>query len=104
MANGLGLVIPTFQVMIPVEVLRGLWYALTTIPLLAIMKLPRWRTGLEIGLILAVFGAIIPQITNSSWPLPFKSTSHMRDIDGSDIASASREIMENVLDVGEVGK
>ena len=66
---GLGLVIPSFEVWIPVEIGRGLIYALTMVPLLAVLRMPRWRLGLWMGLILAIVGAVVPQLINASWPL-----------------------------------
>lgn len=69
---GLGLVIPSFEVWLPVEVGRGLIYALTTVPLLAVLRMTRWRIGLWVGLILAVVGAVVPQLVNASWPLPLR--------------------------------
>lgn len=69
---GLGLVIPSFEVMIPAEIGRGLVYALTMVPLLAVLKMPKWRLGLWMGLILAVVAAVVPQVVNVGWPLPLR--------------------------------
>ncbi len=69
---GLGLVIPGFEVMIPVAIGRGLWYALTVVPLLAMLPMPKWSLGLWMGLILAIVGAVVPQVTNVAWPLPLR--------------------------------
>jgi len=69
---GLGLVIPSFEVWLPVEILRGLIYAITMIPILAVFRMPKWRLGLWMGLILAVVGAVVPQLINASWPLPLR--------------------------------
>jgi hypothetical protein len=32
----------------------------------------RWGIGLWVGLILAVVGAVVPQLVNASWPLPLR--------------------------------
>lgn len=69
---GLGLVIPSFEVWLPVEIGRGLIYALTMVPLLSVLRMPRWRLGLWMGLILAIVGAVVPQLVNASWPLPLR--------------------------------
>ncbi len=69
---GLGLVIPSFEVWLPVEIGRGLIYALTMVPLLAVLRMSRWRLGLWMGLILAIVGAVVPQLVNASWPLPLR--------------------------------
>lgn len=69
---GLKLVIPSLEVMFPVELLRGLIYALTVVPLLATIRMPRWRMGLWMGLILAIVGAVVPQLVNVAWPLPLR--------------------------------
>lgn len=72
---GLNLVVPewlSFEIMFSVEVVRGLIYALTVVPLLAVIRLPKWRLGLWIGLILAIVGAIAPQLVNVAWPLPLR--------------------------------
>jgi len=69
---GLSLVIPSFEIMLPVEFARGLIYALTVVPLLAVIRMPKWRLGLWMGLILAVVGAAVPQLVNVAWPLPLR--------------------------------
>ena len=69
---GLGLVIPSLGVVIPVAIGRGLWYALTVVPLLAVLRMPKWRLGLWMGLVLAVVGAVVPQVINVAWPLPLR--------------------------------
>jgi hypothetical protein len=65
---GLGLVIPSPDIVVPVEVGRGLIYALTFVPMLALIKMPRWKLGLFLGTILAVIGAVVPQLVNVAWP------------------------------------
>ncbi len=69
---GLRLVIPSLEVVIPVAIGRGLWYALTVVPLLAVLRMPKWRLGLWMGLILAIVGAVVPQVINVAWPLPLR--------------------------------
>ncbi len=69
---GLSLVIPGLEVIILVAIGRGLWYAMTMIPLLSVLLMPKWRLGLWMGLILAFSGAVLPQVTNAAWPLPLR--------------------------------
>lgn len=73
---GLNLVIPSFEfflgIFLAVEIGRGLIYALTMVPLLAVLRMSRWRLGLWMGLILAIVGAVVPQMVNASWPLPLR--------------------------------
>jgi hypothetical protein len=69
---GLGLVTPSFDVMVPVEIARGLVCALTMVPLLAVLQMQKWRLGLWMGLILAVVAAVVPQVVNVGWPLPLR--------------------------------
>jgi len=69
---GLNLVIPSFEIMLPVELVRGLIYALTVVPLLAVIRMPKWRVGLWTSLILAIVGAAVPQLVNVAWPLPLR--------------------------------
>jgi len=69
---GLGLVIPPFEVILPVAIGRGLVYALTMIPLLAALQMPKWRLGLWMGLMLAIVAAVVPQVINVMWPLPLR--------------------------------
>jgi hypothetical protein len=70
---GLNLVIPSFEVWLPIEIIRGLIYALTMVPLLAVLRMSRWKLGLWMGLILAIVGAVVPQLVNASWPLPLRT-------------------------------
>ncbi|MEM2990624.1 MAG: hypothetical protein QXQ02_05510, partial [Halobacteria archaeon] len=58
---GLGLVIPSPEIVVPVELGRGLLYAATFVPLLTLVRLPRWRLALLLGVVLAIFGAVVPQ-------------------------------------------
>jgi len=71
---GLGLVIPNVlsPVFISIEIGRGLVYALIAVPLLAMLRMPKWRLGLWMGLILAVVGGVVPMMIQTTWPLPLR--------------------------------
>lgn len=69
---GLGLVIPSPEIVVPVELGRGLLYAATFVPLLALVRLPRWRLALLLGVVLAIFGAVVPQLVNVGWPVELR--------------------------------
>ncbi len=69
---GLGLVIPSPEIVVPVELGRGLLYAATFVPLLTLVRLPRWRLALLLGVVLAIFGAVVPQLVNVGWPVELR--------------------------------
>ena len=69
---GLGLVLPSIEIWIPVEIGRGLVYALSVVPLLAVLRMTKWRISLWMGLMLAIIGGIMPQMVNVAWPLPLR--------------------------------
>ncbi|MCW3991964.1 MAG: hypothetical protein NWE79_04600 [Candidatus Bathyarchaeota archaeon] len=71
---GLGLVIPNVlsPVFISIEIGRGLAYALIAVPLLAVLRMPKWRLGLWMGLILAIVGGVVLMLLQWAWPLPLR--------------------------------
>jgi hypothetical protein len=71
---GLGLVIPDVLSpdFISIEIGRGLVYALTAIPLFAVLRMPKWRLGLWMGSILAIVGGVLLMLLQWAWPLPLR--------------------------------
>lgn len=63
----LGLKIPSFSVMIPVELIRGIIFGLVLLPLLASMRFGRLNTFISISMMLFIPGALLPLIQS---PLP----------------------------------
>ncbi len=66
---GLNLVVPGFGVILPLEIGRGLLYALTVFPLIAALRGGVWSKAFRIGLIIAVLGSWGPALQASNWPL-----------------------------------
>lgn len=74
----LGLKIPPFTVMIPLEFLRGFLYVLVLIPLVASLKWAKWSFFVAISMMLFIPGALIPLIQS---PLPAQIIPfHMSEI------------------------
>lgn len=71
-AMGLPLVIPPFSVMIPLEIARGLVFALALFPLIALLRGPRWRTAFWIGLTIAALGGWAPMLSGSFLPMTLR--------------------------------
>jgi hypothetical protein len=71
---GLSLVIPDVlsPAFISIEIGRGLVYALTAIPLFAVLRMPKWRLGLWMGAILAIVGGVLLMLLQLAWPLPLR--------------------------------
>ena len=63
----LGLKIPSFSVMIPVEIARGIIYGLVLLPLIASMRFGKLSTFLCVSMMLFIPGALLPLIQA---PLP----------------------------------
>jgi len=66
---GLNLVTPGLGVFLPLEIGRGLLYALTVFPLIAILRDGVWSRAFWIGLTIAVPGSWVPMLQASAWPL-----------------------------------
>jgi hypothetical protein len=67
-ALGLGLVIPGFDVMLPLEVLRGVGFVLAALPLVMLLRGPRWVVAGWIGLAIAVVGGWAPMLVADFMP------------------------------------
>ncbi len=67
-ALDLPLVIPSFSVMIPVEVVRGLLFAASLFPLIALLRGSRWRMAFWLGLTIAALGGWAPLLAGSFLP------------------------------------
>lgn len=80
---GLGLVIPGFEVILPLEAGRGLLYVLTLFPLVALLPGSRRSLAFWLGLTLAVLGAVWPMLQTSWFPLT------MRVVHGLEISADS---------------
>jgi len=66
---GLNLVVPGFGVILPLEIGRGVLYALTLFPLIAVLRGGVWSRAFWIGLTIAVLGSWGPSLQASNWPL-----------------------------------
>jgi len=69
---GAGVRLPAFEVIVPLEVVRGLLYVLTLLPLVALLRGPRWRLALWLAAIIAALNAWEPLLTNTLWPLTMR--------------------------------
>jgi len=68
----MGLMIPSFDVMIPVELVRGLLYVLALLPIIAGIRIKRRYLYVGIASLLYIPGAFIPLLTNLSWPVQLR--------------------------------
>jgi hypothetical protein len=59
---GLNLTVPGIGVILPLEISRGLLYALTLFPLIAVLRGDHWSRALWVGLTIAVLGSWVPMI------------------------------------------
>lgn len=69
---GLNLVVPGFGVILPLEVGRGLLYALTVFPLIAVLRGSVWSKAFWVGLTIAVLGSWVPMLRAIGWPLALR--------------------------------
>ena len=69
---GLGLRIPSFPVLISVELLRGFLFALALTPIIISVKLSRRGTWLLVTLSLYVIGAYVPFVAGTTLPWTLK--------------------------------
>jgi hypothetical protein len=67
--NGLGLVVPGFQIILPLELARGLLYILALIPIIASITLPRTKMYVAVLGLLYVAGAYIPVVGIGTLPI-----------------------------------
>ena len=59
---GLNLTVPGIGVILPLEIGRGLLYALTLFPLIAVLRGGYWSRALWVGLTIAVLGSWVPML------------------------------------------
>jgi hypothetical protein len=64
----LGLVVPPFTVIIPVEILRGFLYVATLLPLAASLGSNRWTNAIAFAGMLFIVGAFIPLLGDQGLP------------------------------------
>jgi len=68
----MGLMIPGFDVMTPVELVRGFLYVLALLPIIAGIRSKRGYLYVGIASLLYVPGAFMPLLTNLSWPVQLR--------------------------------
>jgi hypothetical protein len=68
----LKLVVPGLRVILPLEIGRGLLYALTLFPLIAVLRGGVGSMALWVGLTIAVLGSWVPMIQAVHWPLALR--------------------------------
>jgi len=78
---GAGVRVPGVEVILPLEVVRGLLYVLAVLPLVALLRYPRWGLALLLGLTIAGLNAWEPLIANTLWPATMRLT-HGLEITG----------------------
>lgn len=71
-ALGLDLAVPGFEVILPLEVGRGLLFVLAVFPLIAVLRRARWSLALWLGMTIAVLGAVTPMLQASWFPLTMR--------------------------------
>jgi hypothetical protein len=64
---GLNLTVPGIGVILPLEIGRGLLYALTLFPLIAVLRGGYWSRALWVGLTIAVLGSWVPMLQAVFW-------------------------------------
>ena len=76
---GLNLTVPGIGVILPLEIGRGLLYALTLFPLIAVLRGSYWSRALWVGLTIAVLGSWVPMIQAIHW-IPALRLAHGLEI------------------------
>ncbi|MFQ6059529.1 MAG: hypothetical protein ACE5MB_11695 [Anaerolineae bacterium] len=71
-ALGLSLALPGFEVILPLEVGRGLLFVLTVFPLIAVLRRPRRSLAFWLGMTIAVLGAVTPMLQAGWLPLTMR--------------------------------
>jgi hypothetical protein len=69
---GLDLIIPGFEVIIPLQFIRGLIYVLVLLPFIATLKIGRKYLFVAITLLLFIPGGFIPLLTEQAWPVQLR--------------------------------
>ena len=64
---GLNLTVPGIGVILPLEIGRGLLYALTLFPLIAVLRGGYWSRAFWVGLTIAVLGSWVPMLQAPGW-------------------------------------
>jgi len=64
--------IPGFDVMTPVELVRGFLYVLALLPIIAGIRIKRGYLYVGIASLLYFPGAFMPLLTNLSWPVQLR--------------------------------
>jgi hypothetical protein len=74
--SGLPLTVPGFDVILPLELGRGLLYALTLFPLIALLQAggrrTRWGVALWIIFVQVILGSWQPMLTAAFWPVEMR--------------------------------
>lgn len=71
---GLGLTVPGLEVILPLEIFRGLLYAGTLFLLIAVLGGSRRSTAFWVVLTLCVLGSWTPMLMVAWWPIPLRVT------------------------------
>ncbi len=71
---GFGLRVPGVEVIVPLELVRGLLYVLSVLPLVALLGGSRWRLVFWLGLAIAALNSWEPLLTNFVWPSTLRLT------------------------------
>jgi len=66
---GLELVIPPFEIIVPLEIARGIVYVILLIPVIASVNLDRRKQSLLLAAILFCVGALPGLLANQMWPV-----------------------------------
>jgi len=64
--------VPGPEVVLPLELARGLLFVLTVFPLIAVLRRSRWTLALWVGMTIAVLGAVTPMLQASWFPLTMR--------------------------------
>ena len=74
---GLNLVVPSVGVILPLEIGRGLLYALTLFPLIAVLRGGYWSKVLWVGLTISVLGPWVPMLQAVHWTPVLRDANKM---------------------------
>jgi len=66
---GLELILPSFNVIIPLEFMRGLIYTLVLLPIIVVPKMQKRELIFWLGTVLTLVGAVAPLLSNEQWPI-----------------------------------
>lgn len=70
--SSLGLTIPSFTVMVPLEFARGFLYVIALLPIIATLRVARWHLFLALASLLYVAGAVVPFLVAGALPVQLK--------------------------------